>query len=127
MKITTFYATESGESRFGDVSIPLDIEREDDFGHQLMVSAPYASPAVQLVQLPAGLDQDFHNAPARQLVVVLSGRVEVETTDGACRQWQPGEIFMPADVTGRGHRTRTLGGPALVLFAPVPDDFEIGR
>ena len=125
MKITTFYATESGESRFGEVTIDLDLERIDDFGHHIFCSAPYESPAVQLVQLPADLDQDFHNAPARQLVVVLSGRVEVETTDGESRQWRAGDIFMPADVSGRGHRTRTLDGPALVLFAPLPDDFAV--
>jgi len=39
------------------------------------------------------MDQDWHNAPAQQIVVVLSGVIEVETTDGAVRQWKPGSAF----------------------------------
>ncbi len=126
MKITTFYATDSGESRFRDITIPFDLEREDAFGHRINFSESYASSNVHMALFPADMDQDWHNAPARQLVVVLRGGIEVETTDGECRQWQAGDVFLPADVSGRGHRTRTLGGqPARLLFAPLRDDFNI--
>ncbi len=125
MKITTFYATDTGESRFRDVEIPLAQQRDDGFGHTLVLSNPYASPNVQFVELPAGLDQDWHNAPARQVVMVLDGVIEVETTDGERRQWRNGEAFLPADVTGRGHRTRCVGGPVRLLFAPLPEGFDI--
>ena len=125
MDITAFFTAEEGTSYFADISIPLDIKREDAFGYVLSCSQPYSSDNVQLVQLPADLDQDLHNAPATQLVVVLSGTIEVETSGGECRRWDAGGIFMPADVAGRGHRTRVIGGPALVLFAPFPDDFNV--
>lgn len=125
MKITTFYTTETGESRFRDLDIPFVTQREDGFGHTLWLSNAYTSPNVQFVELPAGLDQDWHNAPARQLVVVLSGTIEVETTDGERRRWQAGNAFLPADVTGKGHRTRCIDGPVRVLFAPLADDFDI--
>jgi len=122
--ITTFETGADGGSQFRDIAVPLALAREDGFGHTLRLSSPFASPAVQLVELPAGLDQDWHLAPARQLVVVLSGELEVETTDGARRRWQPGGILLPADITGRGHRTRAIGGPVRVLFAPLPDGFD---
>ena len=125
MDITAFFTTEDGGSYFADINIPLDVKREDAFGHEITSSRSYASDSVQLVQLPADLDQGWHNAPAIQIVVVVSGTIEVETTDGVCRTWDAGGIFMPADVTGRGHRTRVIGGPALVLFAPFPEDFDI--
>ena len=67
--------------------------------------------------------QDWHNAPARQIVVVLDGVIEVETTDGATLQWRTGEVFLPADVTGQGHRTRCIGGAVRLLFAPLPEGF----
>lgn len=123
MKITTFEATSAGESRFRDIDLPWSIVRNDAFGHTLRCSVPYVSPAVQFIELPAGLDQDWHNAPARQIVVVLAGTIEVETTDGATRQWCAGELFLPADTTGRGHRTRAIGGAVRLLFAPLPDGF----
>lgn len=120
MKVTTFVATEDGGSRFAEVDIPLDQVRDDGMGHRITHSTPWASPAAQFVQLPAGMDQDWHNAPARQIVVVLDGVLEVETTDGAVKRWKRGGILLPADVTGRGHRTRCIDGPVCVLFVPWP-------
>ena len=123
MKLTSFQASADGGSHFVEVSAPFELERQDEFGYTLKLSASYASPNVQFVELPAGMDQDWHRAPARQLVVVLSGEIEVETTDGASRRWRAGEAFVPADVSGRGHRTRCIGGAVRLLFAPLPADF----
>jgi len=124
MKITRFEATADDGSRFVDTEIAWSVERDDGLGHRLRLSTPYASPAVQFVELPAGLDQDWHHAPAAQVVVVLSGVIEVETTDGARRRWQAGDAFLPADLSGRGHRTRCIDGAVRLLFAPLPDGFE---
>ena len=63
----------------------------------------------------------------RQVVVLLSGELEVGTTDGQTRRWRAGELFLASDVTGKGHTTRTVGGPARVMFAPLPDSFNIDR
>lgn len=125
MKITTFFATATGESRFRDLEIPFALRRDDGFGHTLLLSKPYASPNVQFVELPEGMAQDWHNAPARQVVTVLSGVIEVETSDGEQRQWRAGEVFLPADVTGRGHRTRCIGGAVRLLFTPLPEGFDL--
>jgi quercetin dioxygenase-like cupin family protein len=125
MKITTFYATEAGESRFREIEIPFSTSRDDGFGHRLVLSNAFASPNVQFIELPAGMDQDWHHAPARQLVMVLAGVIEVETSDGVRKQWQAGDVFLPADLSGRGHRTRCIGGAVRLLFAPLPDGFDI--
>ncbi len=124
MKITSFYTLANGDSKFREVEIDFPDSRQDEFGHTLRLSKAYASPKVQFVELPEGMDQDWHRAPARQLVVVLSGVIEVETTDGQQRRWHAGQVFMPADVEGKGHRTRCIGGSVRLLFAPLPDGFE---
>jgi hypothetical protein len=54
---------------------------------------------------------------------IMDGVIEVETTDGATLQWRTGEVFLPADVTGKGHRTRCIGGAVRLLFAPLPEGF----
>ena len=66
----------------------------------------------------------IHVAPNRQIVVLLTGRLEVEVSDGEKRQWGPGGMFMADDTSGKGHRTRVLEGPAKLLFMRVPDDFD---
>jgi hypothetical protein len=127
MKITRFYATDNGESRFVDLDIPTEHGRKDAEGNILRLSNAYTSPNVCFVELPDGMVQSWHNAPARQIVVILSGELEVGTTDGQTRRWRAGEVFLASDVTGKGHTTRTIGGPARVMFAPLPDSFNIER
>jgi hypothetical protein len=127
MKITRFLATDDGGSRFQEIDIPIEHGRKDAEGNILRLSNAYISPNVCFVELPDGMAQDWHNAPARQLVVVLAGELEVGTTDGQTRRWRAGELFLASDVTGKGHKTRTVGGPARVMFAPLPDSFDIER
>jgi hypothetical protein len=127
MKITRFYALENGESRFTEVDIPLKHEQKDAEGNILRLSDGYTSPNVRFAELPEGLSQSWHNAPARQIVVVLSGTIEVGTTDKQTRQWGAGEAFLADDVTGKGHTTRVVKGPARVMFAPLPPDFVVER
>lgn len=127
MKITRFYATDDGGSRFMDIEIPINTPQKDTDGHTLMLSNTYASPSVRFVELPEGMSQTWHNAPQRQIVIVLSGTLEVGTTDNQTRQWQAGEAFLADDVTGKGHVTRTVGGPARVFFAPLPDGFDLDK
>ena len=81
MKITRFYATESGESRFVEIDIPIALAQRDADGHTLHFSNSYPSPSVRFAELPDGMVQSWHHAPARQIVVVLSGFV-------ARRFWQ---------------------------------------
>jgi len=119
MKITRFVADPDGGSYFEEFEIPLDNAREGAGGFTLMSSAAFSSQAICFVTLPVDLDQDWHQAPARQLVFLISGSVEVTTTDNDVRRWGSGDLFMAADVSGRGHRTRVLDGPVTVLFVPV--------
>jgi hypothetical protein len=125
MLVTRFSAGEDGESQFSDLEVPHPHERADAFGHTILSSAAFTSPRVQFARLPAGLDQDWHPAPQRQLVAVLTGRLEVGTPDGARRMFGPGDVFLADDVGTRGHVTRTVDGPVQVMFAPVPDGAEI--
>ena len=122
MCLTRFSAGEDGESHFSELEVNFPYSRTDRFGHTIVSTAIAASPAVQLAALPAGLDQGWHPAPRRQLVAVLSGRLEVGTPDGQVRTFGPGDLFLADDVGTRGHTTRALDGPVQVLFAPLPED-----
>ncbi len=62
-----------------------------------------------------------HPAPTQQFLALLSGAVEMETTDGTVRGFSPGDLVLLEDTSGRGHVTRNVGdGYAMFLVIPVP-------
>jgi hypothetical protein len=116
LKLTRLFTGTDNESHFEEIDIPLT-----DRGPIGALSTP--SPATGVIFRYTGEDYDFdwHNAPQRQLVVMLSGRVEIEVSDGLRRIFGPGEILLAEDTTGRGHRSRAVDGePRESLFITLP-------
>ena len=60
----------------------------------------------------AGGAFEWHDAPARQFVITLSGTLEFETRDGRF-MLRPGDILFAEETTGTGHNWTMVGGPAL--------------
>ena len=56
----------------------------------------------------AGASFDWHNAPHRQYVITLSGRLEFESRTGARQVVEPGDILLAEDTSGGGHRWRLV-------------------
>lgn len=127
MRLVRFFTTSEEGSRFEEIRIPIDQPFKDQFGNTYHLSNAFSSPSVRLVELPQGLDQDWHGAPARQLVFVLAGVIEVVSTDNESRRWKAGEAFIADDVKGKGHLTRVLEGPAHVAFVQLPETFDVGK
>ena len=57
------------------------------------------------------------NAPRRQYIVILSGEVEIEVTDGSKCRLVPGDILLAEDTTGQGHITRGFGDRRTVVIS----------
>ena len=54
--------------------------------------------------------------------VPLSGRFEVEvSSDGTIKSFGPGDILLAEDTTGKGHKTRAVGGDCVWLFVELGD------
>jgi hypothetical protein len=127
MQIIRFFETPDGGSCFESAELKFPQQFTDEFGNKYNLGMPFDISSGVFTELPHGLDQSWHNAPNRQLVVVFSGRLEVETTDGKMHRWGPGEVFMADDVGGKGHKTRVLEGPARLLFVRLPEDFQLRK
>jgi uncharacterized cupin superfamily protein len=56
-----------------------------------------------------GVLQDWHPAPQRQFVIILSGRLEIGFEDGSKKVFGPGDARLVEDTTGKGHTTIALG------------------
>ena len=52
---------------------------------------------------------DWHPAPRRQWVIILSGELEIGVGDGTSHRFGPGDARLVEDTPGRGHTTKTIG------------------
>lgn len=116
MNATRIHADADGVTRFEDITIPLH-----DAGDIGRLSADLPAGAVVFRETDDTYDYDWHPAPRRQWIVLLDGRIEVETGDGEIREFGSGDILLLEDTQGRGHRTRQLSaGVRRSLFIPIP-------
>ena len=68
----------------------------------------------------------WHTGPARQFVITLSGRSEVEVSGGVHVAAGPGHINLIEDTTGKGHITRNFGpDDRIALTIPLADGVVI--
>ena len=116
MRITRLYTGDDGISHFEDVDVDLE-----DYGDAGQVSRLWRGPGVIFREVGADYELDFHVAPRRQLVVNLTGSVELDTGEES-RVFPAGSIMLAEDTTGKGHVSRNVDGqPRTCLFVPLDD------
>jgi hypothetical protein len=107
MKYVRLYSSPDGESHFGEAEMQLSaIPGRSSHGYT------WTSGEAIFLSSSGGSTREldeWHNAPARQFVVTLSGTTEIEASDGEVRRFGPGQVLMVEDTTGKGHRTRYEG------------------
>lgn len=105
--IVRVYSDAEGESRFEEIRIPGGRRRSD-----VSTSVAWWSQKMAVRNLVwRRVEEEApsttpHNAPRRQLIVPLSGAVEIEVSTGERRTISPGQIILVEDTTGKGHITR---------------------
>src|SRR5262249_1090760 len=71
---------------------------------------------------PCGIPEArWHVAPARQLVILLTGWLLFEASHGENRRCDPGAVILAADTFGTSHLTQRPGEQFVALFVPDPD------
>lgn len=78
-------------------------------------------------ETPAGNVEDFHTAPRRQFLVIYSGLLEVEISDGRRMTFRPGDMLFADDTTGEGHLTRSIRDTRGFIHLVVPAEFDIAE
>lgn len=68
---------------------------------------------------PVGSFFDWHPAPQRQFVIILSGQLEIGFSDGTTKIFRSGDARLVEDTTGKGHTTAVYGDQAVVV-ATIP-------
>jgi uncharacterized cupin superfamily protein len=103
MRITRIYSGDDGESHFDDYDIPLL-----DAGDIGALSKRFHATGIIFRATCGDYDYQWHNAPARQFVLILEGKVEIEVGSGETRIFGDGDILLAEDTTGRGHISRAV-------------------
>lgn len=84
------------------------------------LSTLQATAGIMFREAPPGNFIDWHPAPRRQWVIILSGQLEIGLGDGTLRRFGPGDARLVEDTTGRGHTTRAVGNqPCVTAVVPV--------
>lgn len=73
---------------------------------------------------PPNVQQDWHAAPARQFVFILSGQLQITYVDGSRRVFGAGEARLMDNITGKGHQTMALGDEPCITATVVLTDQE---
>lgn len=118
MKVPHIYTGEDNQSHFGQVDLPMTPDRR-------ATSVWLDGARVAFGESPALEPQDWHHAPRRQLVAVLSGALEIEVGDGSRRRFNTGDCFLADDLAGQGHLTRDVEGPVRLLYAELPSELDL--
>ena len=87
--LTRIYTDSNGDSRFEDISIPLN-----DAGEIGKLSEGLPVAALIFREVVSSYDYDFHNAPQRQYLVLIDGGIEIETSLGEKREFMTGEVLL---------------------------------
>ena len=124
MKYVRIFADADGESHLDDGEFATELVDLVDGAPQATFTLPMPVSEVQMFRLPPGEWQDdWHPAPRLQLVFVLAGAMEIETSDGDVRQLSAGEVLLAEDIRGKGHITRSVDGwDLMVAWMPLAED-----
>jgi hypothetical protein len=109
------YADETGESHVEQLEIELEMMDFMPPAKPVFVSATTAAADYRDLVISEDWEGDFHPAPRRQIQTLLRGAVETETSDGTQVRFEAGDVVLLEDTTGRGHRSRVVGGNAEIL------------
>ena len=101
--ITRIYSDGNGDSHFETVSVPLNDNGEIGF-----ISEAQKAGTISFRKVISSYDYDFHNAPARQYIILMDGVIEIETSLGEKRYFKGGDILLVEDTEGKGHKTRNI-------------------
>jgi hypothetical protein len=112
MDLIRVYTGEDGAAHFEEVD-PLKSEEW---------SKGLAASHCSIREMAAGTVMDWHPAPRRQIVIHISGQLEIVLRDGTSHLFGPASARLMDDVTGSGHLTRVVGNePVLQAVIHLAD------
>ena len=105
MQICRIYTDVNGETHFSEIEIELL-----DGGPIGLLSQLEPASGIIFRETEGDYHYQWHNAPRRQYVIILEGRVDFTVSDGECRRFGAGDVVLLEDVAGKGHCSQAVDG-----------------
>jgi len=118
MRIVRIFTRPSGDSAIEVRRVPMTADARP-------ASKTFQCSSIFFRETPQGHEQDYHNAPRRQLIFLTSGILELEASDGASFVCRPGDLIFAEDVDGKGHITRSLRDTRGFVHVAMGEDFDV--
>jgi hypothetical protein len=118
MRVFRIFTRPSGESA-------IEIRRVPMTGTDRPMSPEFRCGSMFFRETPEGHVQDLHNAPRRQLIFLVSGLLELQSSEGRRVVCRPGDLIFAEDLSGKGHITRSLRDVRGFVHVVVPPDFDV--
>ena len=100
---------DSGESHLDQTEMKQSLVNAAPPAPPFYVSAFNPASKYGFYSAPPGWIGDWHPAPAKQFMVLLSGALDVEASDGGVVRLSPGDVLLVEDTLGKGHKSRNSG------------------
>lgn len=113
------YSDSSGQSHFSQAQATFQLVDYAPPAPPISVSEALAAEAVSFISSPSQWFGNWHPAPRRQFIFMLTGEMEVEVSDGEKYTFSPGDVLLVEDTSGMGHISRVVGTERAYL-AVVP-------
>ena len=117
IRCVRIWTGQDGNSYFEEGAIDLAGGARGD-----LLSRKTSATSVSFQETASGGTFAWHDAPARQFVITLSGTLDFQTRSGEHFMIRPGDILLAEDTTGSGHSWRLVDDEpwrrAYVILAP---------
>jgi quercetin dioxygenase-like cupin family protein len=118
IRCVRIWTAEDGNSRFEEGVIDMPKGERGD-----VLSGAFPVTGISFRETRAGGAFEWHDAPARQFVITLSGTLDFQTRAGAHFILRPGDVLLAEDTTGTGHSWKLIDDEpwrrAYVILAPA--------
>ena len=120
IRCVRIWTGQDGNSYFEEGAIELTGGARSD-----LLSGKTSAVSVSFQETASGGTFAWHDAPARQFVITLSGTLDFQTRHGEHFMIRPGDILLAEDTTGSGHSWRLVDDEpwrrVYVILAPGVD------
>ena len=116
MKYVHLIADADGTTHFKDEEAPMEMK---DFAPPApLINVSARQPATGEIgrNFPPGWYGDFHPAPMRQWMIIVSGSLEIGVSDGEKRILPTGTVALVEEAGSKGHTTRVIGDEPSTLM-----------
>ena len=116
MEYMRIVGDDEGVTRFEDTQFATKSADYAPPAPPIDVSGHTTATGMLVLRFPIGWSSDWHPAPKRQWMIIVSGRFEIEVSDGEKRTLGAGAMALLDEADSKGHKFRLVSDqPGSVL------------